>query len=96
MHRVAGGTPAALLAVDSAVPVPLYRQLYDRVRDAILAGQLHPGQQMPSTRLLASDLGLSRNTVVGAFEQLVAEGYLQGAPGSSCPTKRCTRSGRRR
>ena len=82
MHRVAGGAPAALLAVDPAVSVPLYRQLYDRVRDAILAGRLHPGQQMPSTRLLASDLGLSRNTVVGAFEQLVAEGYLQGAPGS--------------
>jgi GntR family transcriptional regulator / MocR family aminotransferase len=82
MHRVASGATAALLAVDPAAPAPLYRQLYERVREAILAGQLHPGQQMPSTRVLASDLGLSRNTVVGAFEQLVAEGYLQGALGS--------------
>jgi GntR family transcriptional regulator / MocR family aminotransferase len=82
MQRVASSAIATLLAVDPAGAAPLYRQLYDRVRAAILEGRFHPGQQMPSTRLLASDLGLSRNTVVGAFEQLIAEGYLEGATGS--------------
>jgi GntR family transcriptional regulator / MocR family aminotransferase len=82
MRRASSSAIATLLAVDPSESVPLYRQLYDRVRGAILAGRFHAGEQLPSTRLLASDLGLSRNTVVGAFEQLIAEGYLQGATGS--------------
>jgi len=82
MRRASSSAVATLLAIDPAASAPLYRQLYDRVRAAILAGRFHAGQQLPSTRLLASDLGLSRNTVVGAFEQLIAEGYLQGTTGS--------------
>src|SRR5690348_10110471 len=49
---------------------PLYSQLYDWFRKAILDGRLRPGQRVPSTRSLAADLGISRAPVLGAFEQL--------------------------
>jgi GntR family transcriptional regulator/MocR family aminotransferase len=56
---------------------PLYRQCYDAIRGAILAGRLRPGARLPSTRLLAADHGVSRNTVTLAFDQLRAEGYIE-------------------
>jgi GntR family transcriptional regulator/MocR family aminotransferase len=57
-------------------PLPLYQQIYDRIREAILGGVLTPGTKLPSTRTLASDLNISRNTVEVAFMQLEAEGFL--------------------
>ena len=54
---------------------PLHRQLYRSLRDAVLGGRLGAGARLPSTRELASELGLSRNTVLAACEQLVAEGF---------------------
>ena len=65
------------LTLNRAVAMPLHRQLYDRLRHAILSGQLHPGQVLPSTRALASELGISCNTVNNAYEQLCAEGYIE-------------------
>jgi GntR family transcriptional regulator/MocR family aminotransferase len=62
--------------------VPFYRQLYARLRQAILSGSLRPGSRLPSSRALAEELGIARNTVVNAFEQLRAEGYLTGRLGS--------------
>ncbi|KAB8145246.1 PLP-dependent aminotransferase family protein [Chloroflexia bacterium SDU3-3] len=56
---------------------PRYRQLYDALRDAILSGRLAPGSRLPATRTLAQEIGASRNTVVSAFELLLAEGYLE-------------------
>jgi GntR family transcriptional regulator/MocR family aminotransferase len=53
---------------------PLYRRLYQALREAILAGRLH--HRLPASRRLAADLGISRNTVAAAYEQLMAEGYL--------------------
>jgi GntR family transcriptional regulator / MocR family aminotransferase len=70
------------VAVDRASEVPLHRQLYLDVRRLILAGRLRPGSRLPSTRRLASDLCLSRTTVLDAFEQLIFEGYLEGKIGS--------------
>jgi GntR family transcriptional regulator/MocR family aminotransferase len=70
------------VALDSASETPLYRQLYDCFRNAILDGQLRPGQRVPSTRALAAELGISRIPVLGAFEQLQAEGYLETLKGS--------------
>lgn len=61
---------------------PLHRQLYRWLRQAILDGDLPAGTRLPATRLLASDCSLSRNTVVCAFEQLAAEGYIEGRTGS--------------
>lgn len=70
------------ISIDPDLPEPLYRQLYFAVRDAILTGRLRPGQRLPATRSFASDLGLSRNTVVSAFDQLLAEGYTEGRTGA--------------
>src|ERR687886_785266 len=74
--------PFTVPSLDGANGVPLYRQLYDGLRRAILDGQLRAGTRLPSTRELAIDLGVSRNTVMNAFEQLLAEGYVEGQVGS--------------
>ena len=60
---------------------PIYRQLYDYLRGAILSGQLKMGTRLPSTRVLAAELRVSRNTILGAYDQLFAEGYLEAAVG---------------
>ena len=61
---------------------PLHRQLYVAVKSAILDGRLRPGTRLPSTRVIAVDLRISRTTVLNAFDQLSAEGYLDGKVGS--------------
>jgi GntR family transcriptional regulator/MocR family aminotransferase len=68
--------------LEPASGVPLYRQLYDSIRHEILSGHLPPGARLPSTRMLAADLGVSRTTILSAFDQLIAEGYVQGRTGS--------------
>ena len=65
------------IALDSSRRIPLYRQLYEWFSRAILAGQLRPGQRVPSTRSLAAELKISRIPVSGAYEQLHAEGYFE-------------------
>ncbi|MGA8443366.1 MAG: PLP-dependent aminotransferase family protein [Candidatus Sulfotelmatobacter sp.] len=60
----------------------LHRQLYLAIKRAILEGRLHPRDPLPSTRTIANDFHLSRTTVLNAFEQLSAEGYLEGRTGS--------------
>ena len=55
---------------------PLYRRVYHALKAMIRAGRLGPAARLPSTRVLARDLGVSRNTVMLAYEQLAAEGYL--------------------
>src|SRR5882757_7592389 len=56
---------------------PLYRQLSDWFRHAIVDGRLRPGQRLPSTRSLAKELRISRIPVQSAYEQLYTEGYLE-------------------
>ena len=82
MAKRSSTAPFAAVSLDEASTVPLYRQLYDEVREAILGGRLGPGSRLPSTRDLAAELGVSRNTVMNAFLQLLAEGYLEGRVGS--------------
>src|SRR5260370_32937501 len=65
------------IALDSSRKIPMYRQLYEWFRQAILVGQLRPGQRVPSTRSLAADLKVSRIPVSSAYEQLHAEGYFE-------------------
>jgi GntR family transcriptional regulator / MocR family aminotransferase len=55
---------------------PLYEQLYEFYKDAILEGRIKPGDRMPSYRILSHELQIARNTVVRAYEQLTLEGYL--------------------
>jgi GntR family transcriptional regulator/MocR family aminotransferase len=61
---------------------PLYQSLYTHIRTAILSGELTRGTKLPSTRALAEELNISRNTVLNAYRQLLAEGYLEGKEGS--------------
>jgi GntR family transcriptional regulator / MocR family aminotransferase len=65
------------IALDYRAKTPMYRQLYDWFRSAIITGQMRPGQRVPSTRSLAVELKLSRIPVLNAYEQLLAEGYFE-------------------
>ena len=73
---------AQLGAPDAGKRPPLHRQLYEALRRALIEGKLAAGKRLPSTRDLAQDLQVSRNTVVAAVEQLCVEGYLQSRVGS--------------
>ncbi len=70
------------LSLDPRSSTPLHRQLYDEIRAAVLAGRLSASARLPSTRALAADLAISRNTVAGAFDQLLAEGYIESRTGA--------------
>lgn len=67
---------------NSKANAPLYQQLYTHMRAAILSGELKGGMKLPSSRTLADELGVSRNTVQYAYRQLAVEGYLESAQGS--------------
>lgn len=67
--------------IRSEVDSPLHRQLYTHLQTAILSGDLKPGTRLPSSRALAIQLNISRNTVLNAYQQLIAEGYLDGRVG---------------
>jgi GntR family transcriptional regulator/MocR family aminotransferase len=71
----------AAAPLERAATTPLFRQLYARLKDAILHGRLAPGTRLPATRELARQLQVSRQTVLAAYEQLTAEGYLRGGVG---------------
>ena len=62
---------------------PLYQELYTHMRAAILSGELKDGMKLPSTRALAEELNISRNTVLNAYRQLLAEGYLESRESSA-------------
>ncbi|MBV8895857.1 MAG: PLP-dependent aminotransferase family protein [Acidobacteriaceae bacterium] len=72
----------AIAPLEKGSSIALHKQLYERFRDAILSGQLVAGTRLPSTRDLARHLGVSRNTVMTTFEQLLAEGFLTGKVGA--------------
>ncbi len=82
MAKTVADNPVLPLAFDRSLPEPLHRQLYDQLCALILAGRLPPGIRLPSSRTLAADHGVSRNTVVSAYDQLLAEGYVTGTVGS--------------
>lgn len=67
---------------EPAPDTPLYQQIYAHLQSAILAGKLPGGMKLPSTRMLAAELLVSRNTVLTAYDQLTAEGYLESVEGS--------------
>jgi GntR family transcriptional regulator/MocR family aminotransferase len=61
---------------------PLFRQIYVEVRAAILSGALAPGTKLPSSRAMATKLGVARASAVAAYEQLLTEGYVVARAGS--------------
>jgi GntR family transcriptional regulator/MocR family aminotransferase len=72
------------VVLDRTSAVPLHRQIYDRVRDAVARRVLKPGDRLPSARSLANQLGIARGTVDTAYAMLSAEGYVvaRGAGGT--------------
>src|SRR5256885_5893447 len=75
--------PELLVPLERGAGSSLRSQLEDRLRATIRSGTLAPGCQLPATRVLARDLGLSRGLVVDAYAQLAAEGYLEARPGGT-------------
>ena len=69
-------------------PAPLYRQLYEQARDAIVQGRLEPGDKLPSIRRLAKDLGVSHTTVEQAYLLLSVEGYVRNVARSGYVVER--------
>jgi GntR family transcriptional regulator/MocR family aminotransferase len=71
-----------VLDLNRAPGVPAYEALAGAIRDGILSGRFRPGDRLPPSRSLARHLGVARNTVLEAYEQLCAEGYLDSRHGS--------------
>src|SRR5580658_3581334 len=82
VKHVPGGGVSPVIAIDRKAAKPLHRQIYDAYRATIVSRALQPGQQIPSTRVLASDLGISRIPVLNAYSQLLAEGYFESRVGA--------------
>jgi GntR family transcriptional regulator/MocR family aminotransferase len=80
--RTTSSAPPTLVRLDPNSAIPLYRQIYDSLRDGITSGRLAPGAALPATRVLAQELAVSRNTTAAALAQLRAEGYLEVRPRS--------------
>ena len=81
MKRVASGF-LPVISLDRRISRPLHRQIYSAFRTAIVDGRLRPGQRIPSSRVLAVEIGVSRFPVLNAYAQLLAEGYLESRIGA--------------
>lgn len=77
-----GEAALASISLDRADREPLHRQLAAELKRLILAQTIAPGARLPSSRIYAEELGVSRATVVAAVDELVAEGYAEGRHGS--------------
>src|SRR5215470_12914490 len=82
MSKRPSGVFLPAISLERATSLPLYKQLYQSIRQSILRGTLRKGLRLPSTRTLAHELRVSRNIVVIAFEQLLAEGYIESRTGA--------------
>jgi DNA-binding transcriptional regulator YhcF (GntR family) len=74
--------PVMALRIEPQSACPLYLQLYNQLRQAILEQKLPVGTRLPSTRAMACTFGLSRNTVLNAYEALIGDGLLIARKGS--------------
>jgi GntR family transcriptional regulator/MocR family aminotransferase len=87
---MAGGAFVSL-AIDRQSRTPFFIQIYKQLRLAIAAGRIDSATRLPSTRRFAKELGVSRTTIVVAYDQLIADGYAEGRRGSAvfaCDVKR--------
>ena len=82
MTRRARKAPPLGLVLDATLAEPLHRQIGEQLRRAILERRLAPGTKLPSSRLMAEELGVARGTALLAVDQLIAEGYLVTQAGS--------------
>jgi GntR family transcriptional regulator / MocR family aminotransferase len=82
MPKQAPNLPLPSIRLDATAKQPLHHQLYEQLSQAIRTGHLKPGTRLPSTRALASELGVSRMTTIKAYRDLQTEGYLQSQIGA--------------
>ena len=87
MKKVSGGI-LPIIAIERKAAKPLHRQVYEAYRAAIVGGSLRSGQRVPSTRQLATELGISRIPVLNAYAQLLAEGYMESRVGAGTVVSR--------
>src|ERR1700685_3975770 len=83
MKKKPHGAAVPLIAVNRKSERPLHRKIHDSFRAMILERRLQPGQQIPSSRALADELRISRIPVLGAYAQLLAEGYIESRSGAA-------------
>src|SRR5207253_5476182 len=77
-----------IIALDRSSGLPLYRQICQRLREAILSGELAEGTRLPTERALASELGVNRTTVMNAYNELASEGLIEGHVGRGTLVRR--------
>jgi GntR family transcriptional regulator/MocR family aminotransferase len=87
MKRAPSGL-APIIQIEKRSSHSFYRQVYEGYRKAIVEGSLRAGQRVPSTRVLAQELGISRMPVLNAYAQLLAEGYFESRVGSGTVVSR--------
>lgn len=76
LKKKTSSQPEILFRADLSGRGPVHAQVEHALREAVRSGRLRLGMPLPSTRVLARDLGVSRGVIVEAYEQLIAEGYL--------------------
>jgi len=89
------GWSAATPTIDRESIVPIYQQIYEDLRDAILAGALPEFSRLPPERALAGRLGVNRSTVVHAYRELAADGLIEQRVGSGSRVARSAADGQR-
>src|SRR5437588_4920238 len=77
-----------IITLDRSSGVPLYRQICQRLREAILSGELAEGIRLPTERALARELGVNRTTVMNAYNELASEGLIEGHVGRGTLVRR--------
>jgi DNA-binding transcriptional regulator YhcF (GntR family) len=70
------------IVLDRTCALPLHRQIHNQIAQAVRRGTIHYEARLPSTRVMARLLGVSRNTVLAAYEDLAADGLVQGKRGA--------------
>src|SRR5206468_9282908 len=77
-----------IITLDRSSGLPLYRQICQKLREAILSGELAEGARLPTERTLASELGVNRTTVMNAYNELASEGLIEGHVGRGTLVRR--------
>ena len=72
------------LIISNASGKPIYEQICTQIKNAILSGELSPGDALPSIRALAKDLRISVITTTRAYDELERDGFINRVPGKGC------------
>ncbi|WP_376795430.1 PLP-dependent aminotransferase family protein [Thermogemmatispora sp.] len=88
----AASAASVFVRLDRSSSVPLYRQIYHQLREAILSGTLPEGARLPTERALARELGVNRTTVMNAYNELASEGLVEGHVGRGTLVRRSLRA----